>query len=178
MDVVIHQLVIVALVTAVGIVAAKVKIITPKIRAGLSRLVLDLYVHCVIISSGYLTIEGDDWIRVGAVAIISFIYHLFLFFMMKFFGRHLIKGEDEGKISVLIVTFGNIMFVGFPIVLGIYGNDGIFLGAIFAVGYNALMYSIGINYVSKKKRRRSLKRFFEAILYRYCDYVRASVDSV
>ena len=85
MDVVIHQLVIVALVTAVGIVAAKVKIITPKIRAGLSRLVLELSVPCVIISSGYLTIEGDDWISVGAVAIISFIYHLFLFFMMKFF---------------------------------------------------------------------------------------------
>ena len=60
------------------------------------------------------------------------------------------------------------MFVGFPIVLGIYGNDDIFLGAIFAVGYNALMYSIGINYVSRSGEKISktilLKPFYIAIV--------------
>ena len=48
----------------------------------------------------------------------------------------------------------------------------------FAVGYNALMYSIGINYVSKKKREKIsktilLKPFYIAIVIMF-----VLVDSV
>ncbi|HHX36590.1 MAG TPA: AEC family transporter [Clostridiaceae bacterium] len=150
MDVVFHQLIIVALITVAGAVAAKLHIITPVIRSGLSRLVLNVAVPCAIIASGHLNVAGAAWFRVGYVLLISLVFHMFIFLAMRFGGRRLISGKAEQKVAVLCVTFGNVMFVGFPIISGIYGSDGLFLAAIFTVVFNALFYTMGTGLVRRE----------------------------
>lgn len=147
MQVVFEQILIVLLTTAAGFYCGKAGIISPAVKKGLSNLVLSISVPASIIASGNLVIQGSAWFRVLYVLLISAAYHLVLFYGMKLVALRHFKNKDKGKISTLAVTFGNVMFVGFPVINGIYGADGLFLAAIFTVCFNLLFYTAGMSLV-------------------------------
>ena len=152
MRVVFDQIILIILVTALGFIAAKIGIITAAIKLGLSKIVLVLAVPAAIVASGSLDITAEAWVRVGQLFVISFIFHVGLFFLSKAIGLRLYRVKDKGRIAVLAITFGNVMFVGFPVVKGIYGAEGLFLAAIFVIPFNLLFYTLGIKLVNQTQK--------------------------
>lgn len=143
MALILGQILVVMLVTMIGFAAAKSGVISSAVKVGLTRITLQISVPCAIIAAGNLSVSGSAWLRVAYVMIISAVFHLGLFFVMKHWGRRLMARPGKGKISVLAVTFGNVMFVGFPIMKGLYGDDGLFLASIFTIFFNLVFYTLG-----------------------------------
>jgi predicted permease len=138
------QILIVTLVMAVGFSATKLKLIDEQIKAGLTRIVLLIAVPASIMSAGSLTVTGREWSNVFYVLLIATIYHLALFYFMKYIGSKWFPTPEKGKIAVLNVTFGNVMFLGYPIVKGVFGLPGLFFASIFCAVFNLFAYTIGV----------------------------------
>lgn len=151
MGLVFGQILVVMLVTLIGFAAAKSGMISNAVKEGLARITLQISVPCAIIAAGNLSVSGSAWLRVGYVLIISAVFHLGLFFVMKHWGSRLMPVPNQGRIGVLAVTFGNVMFVGFPIMKGMYGDDGLFLASIFTIFFNLVFYTLGSRLLSPVK---------------------------
>jgi predicted permease len=65
---------------------------------------------------------------------------------------------DQMKIMQFLIIFGNVSFMGFPVVSAIYAEDGIFYASCFNMIYNFLMFSYGIMILTRNSGKLSLKK--------------------
>lgn len=70
------------------------------------------------------------------------------------------KKENRGKFC-LVSAFGNVAFMGFPVVTALYGGSAVFLVSICTLPFNIFVFSVGIMLVlGGKLQGFSLKRIF------------------
>lgn len=139
-----NQIAIILILIAVAYYARKRGLITDAIHRGLSALVVNIGVPAAIL--GMVSYEPAAYQRnmyfIGVL--LSLIYHLVLFYIMKFLSPKLFKDPEQAKIAVLLVTFSNSMFLGFPILQGLYGAEMLLYGGAIVVSFNITMYSVGL----------------------------------
>jgi len=56
---------------------------------------------------------------------------------------------DEKKLSEFSMVFGNIGFLGLPILDSLFGDKGVFMGAFFVASFNVLIWTLGIVILAK-----------------------------
>ncbi|MBQ1251482.1 MAG: AEC family transporter, partial [Firmicutes bacterium] len=59
-----------------------------------------------------------------------------------------------------VTMFGNVAFMGFPVLASIYGNEAVFLAAIFNLSMNLLSFTLGVLMVAPKGTKLNFKEFF------------------
>lgn len=57
-----------------------------------------------------------------------------------------------------VTTFGNVTFVGFPVLMALYGQKAVFYASVLTIPFNFLMFSIGVIFVRGEGRIRELMR--------------------
>ncbi len=141
----IQQIAAIILVMLVGFLAAKGKhkIITPTVRAGLTGLVINIAMPAVIVRSGNLAISGAAWWQALYVFVFGLVFHFGCFFVIRPLAARFYPTLHEGKAATVCITFNNCVFVGFPILSALHGDQGVFYGSIFAVTYYLGLYTIG-----------------------------------
>ena len=55
--------------------------------------------------------------------------------------------EKRGTVTAMVM-FGNVGFMGFPLVYALLGAEGLFIASIFNVAFNLLVFSLGIKLVA------------------------------
>lgn len=63
------------------------------------------------------------------------------------------KHPDRGTYRYML-SFGNCVFMGFPVVAAVCGNGAVFLGAVFSMPFNIISFSIGIMMIGGSERKR------------------------
>ena len=58
--------------------------------------------------------------------------------------------EQKRRVLVSSVIFGNITFVGYPILQELYGNIGLLCAVMFSMIYNVLFYTWGMAYLGER----------------------------
>lgn len=131
------------LLIVVGYLAARFKVLSPAISPQLSQFLLKITLPCTIFSSLLRSYEPDFLTDILTVLVIV----LLLLLLCSLFSRFLARliGIPLGKrgIWAFCATFSNFGFMGFPILLALFGEDGLALGAIFSLACNLLLYSVG-----------------------------------
>jgi len=143
------------IIMAVGFIVAKAGVLTPDGNKTLTRIVLFIALPCTILNSVF---ENDMDITIGDT--LYFLLMSLLTFAIAFAIVlpivYLLRGEknDRGIISFLSV-FSNCGFMGFPVVIAIFGLSSAFYVALFNIPFNILVFSLGIYMVSSKKNKDS-----------------------
>lgn len=152
MEEVFRQITMIVLLTLVGFATFKLKILNSAIKASLTKVVLQIAIPSAIIASGSLSVSGSEWMRVLYIFASSVVFHLTLFLFMKHIGSKWYPSVSKGKAGALSVTFGNVMFVGYPIVTGMFGAEGLFLASIFTAVFNFLIFTVGRQLLTETDR--------------------------
>lgn len=139
-----NQIAIILILIAVAYYARKKGLITDAIHRGLSGLVVNIGVPAAIL--GMVSYEPEAYQRNMYFfgVLLSLIYHFGLFYIMKLLTPKLFHKPGQAKIAVLLVTFSNSMFLGFPILQGLYGAEILLYGGAIVVSFNLAMYSVGL----------------------------------
>ena len=61
------------------------------------------------------------------------------------------REEDRGLMN-LVISFGNVAFMGFPVITAMYGSGAVFLGSVCTIPFNILIFSVGALLVLGKKK--------------------------
>lgn len=139
-----------------GIALRKIRILTDELVSGLTRLLLNLTMPCMILFSFSLPYSHAMLAGAAIVLIASTAIHLGLILI----GTIIYRGFKPATRHVLqfSTVFSNCGFVGYPVAQGVFGTLGVFYTSIFTVPFNILMWSYGILLFTGEKNPKALMR--------------------
>ncbi|MEE0966488.1 MAG: AEC family transporter [Bacilli bacterium] len=153
-----EQMLVLFFYMMIGHITCKKKILDEDFGNKISWLVLNIANPMMIISSAVNSegsIKGEELIITAVVAVIIYIFLLFIAVLVPKIFK--IEKRDAGYFQLMTV-FNNIGFMGFPVILAMYGSDALLYASVFLLPYNILFYTYGINLLSTTKQRLSLKK--------------------
>jgi len=140
----INQLGTMFIFIVIGIIANKSGVINESGHKMLSKIVLTICQPALILAAAmnsnlsYTNLEilkffGLSWIFYGVLIALAFILTPLL-------------RAPKNKIGLyrFMVIFGNVAFMGYPIIGSMLSNEWVFVASIFTIPYNSLAYSVGI----------------------------------
>lgn len=138
-----------AILLAVGFGSRRLGLIDDVFSKKLSSLVVHICQPMLIISS-LISIEytADNLKRGLATVALSFGLHAFMGVLAHFLAKGF-KDRDKSKIIEFGLVFVNAGFIGLPILGSIFGDDGLFCGAFYLIGFHMFLWTWGILILSR-----------------------------
>ncbi len=149
-DIIIRQIIILTFLGLTGFIAGKKSFLPKETSNVLSRLIVKLTMPLLIVTTmaGYSfsgkTIVNGLYIFGFAILFLS-ISLAAGFFMSRRLG---LKGPAT-NIYCMSSTFGNIVFMAFPLLTALYGDQGIIYAIFFNLASDILLWTLGIYLVNR-----------------------------
>ncbi|MDD7352508.1 MAG: AEC family transporter [Peptoniphilaceae bacterium] len=133
--------------------------VSNKLQKDMSYLLINVTTPCIIVTSMAVEFTEDKFIQARdtfLIANVIFIFSYFLiYFIMKFY-----KVEEPNKSQMMVGgIFTNLGFLGFPLILAMFGKDGLYIASIVNMVSNYFTYTIGIGLIKKNSTREGKLRF-------------------
>ena len=157
---IIEQVVIMAMLCAVGFAARKMKILDEDSTKKLSALVINFVLPTVILVSYQK--EFDEKMLSGLLMsfLLSVISYIIAFVLVPL----IVRGKYKDNISVerFSAIYSNCAFMGIPLIDGVYGADGVFYLTAYVTMFNILAWTHGV--VLMKGGRFEFKSMVKSLL--------------
>lgn len=137
------------IVLIVGFVLGKIRVIDESASKSLSKLILTVAQPALIIGS--ITSKSYS-IENLKLALLGVGFSLLLHCVMALVARLLciwIKDFDQKKITEFAMVFGNTGFLGIPLFTVLFPENGAFVSSFFIVGFNILLWIIGLGIIAR-----------------------------
>ena len=160
------QMLILFLLMALGFLAVKTGVLTGESNRHLSCLVLYITNPCTIL---YSVLSGKAMLTIRevlALTLIALIFYLVLLGLAYLVPKLLRVPPEQAGVYRFMTVFGNIGFMGFPVVRSIFGQGAVFYAAIFNLFYQLFAYTWGIRQVASDPRdaRFSPKKLLQPVI--------------
>lgn len=147
----------------VGYIAGKLGYLGGDFDRQLSRLVINITCPALILSSA-MTGELPERQFILPLLLISTLTYIVLTAVAFFLPRYLTKhSEDEGAIGFALM-FGNVGFMGYPVVASIFGHEAVFYAAVLNVVNTFAVFTVGTVLITGKNEVEG-SRFEKKVLY-------------
>ena len=159
MIVLIEKMALLVMLLALGYLCARLKLVGPEFNKGLSKLVINVFLAGMILSSVInkkLEMTGGDVAFGLLMMTLSMLICVGIGWLSPTLLR--IKDGDKGMYRIL-AAFMNNGFVGFPLVAAVYGENAVFFASLSNIPFNLLLYTVGVMLLQKgdKSTKFSIK---------------------
>lgn len=130
-------------IVIVGFVAGKLGYMGGDFDKRLSSLVIDITCPALILSS---TMSGQlpDRKMILPLLLISLLTYILLTGVALLVPRWLTKRRDDEGVVGFALMFGNVGFIGYPVVASIFGHEAVFYAAVLNVVNTFAVFTIGV----------------------------------
>jgi predicted permease len=180
---ILSQMAVLFIILAVGYAANKFSILTAESNKLLSKLVVNIAMPCTILNSvlsGHVSSTGSDAALFMAVSFGAFALAFLLCVPLP---RLLKAPKGDGGMYRFMIAFGNVGFMGFPVIQAIFGPGAAFYVSLFNIAFSVLCFSVGLVMVSGGSGKISFRFFINptmivSILTVILFYARIQVPAV
>ena len=155
--IVLEKMIMLVLLMLVGFGCAKAGWVDGDFSQKASRLVMNVFVVGLIVSS---VVNTEPIMTNGelAVAIASVFLVFFIGGALGWLAARLLRfrGRDR-NVAWLSVFFMNNVFIGFPVVEALFGGEAIFCASLSNLPFNLLLYTVGVAYLHAGEGRGRVK---------------------
>lgn len=138
------QIVSLFIVMLIGYALNKCKVINSDTNARLVKLVINVAMPAQIITA-FVSNQGIvSNQEVLSVFGISLLMHAVYFIVAVVFMYGLFVKKEQRGTYYFMMMFGNVGFMGFPVIEAIFGKESLIYAVIFNVVFQVLVYSVGI----------------------------------
>ena len=135
----------------VGYVSGKLGIIDGVASKNLSKLIIHVGQPAMIIYNLVKMEYSAQNLGIGFITLAFGLgFHVFLA-VLAYFAFLRYRDIDARKISEFAAIFGNVGFIGIPILESVFGEIGAFQGAFFNVSFQLLLWTWGIVILARKR---------------------------
>jgi len=160
-----NQMAMLFIVAAAGYIIGKLKLINQDFCKTLSNVIVDFTCPCLII---YSTM-GDNLPKRELILPLLFLGVLtyFVLLLLAHYIAKIFKVQDADKgIYSFMMVFGNVGFIGYPVIDSIFGHEAVFYAAILNVANTVTIFVWGAQFVTgQKDTKSSLKRLYSPAMF-------------
>ena len=128
----------------VGVVCSKLHVIDEKGRSSINQLVLYICGPLLIIKSVQNVSYTYGISDILMMLLYSVLLHVVLLLIGAICARLFCKEKSLRGTFTLVSAFGNIFFMGVPVISSLYGDGAVFLLSILVIPFNFLIFTLGI----------------------------------
>lgn len=149
-SVILTQMVKLFLMILLGTVLAKIGILDVHTKQKLTKLLLYVTTPLMIIDAFYdrlLMVEAQSdtqELGVGYLFAMSFLFYALMLLLSLVLVFAIRVPKEKRRLYLFMTIFGNVGFMGFPVVTAVYGNEGLFYSAILNCAFNIIIYTFGV----------------------------------
>lgn len=158
-------------IVVVGYIAGKLGYMGGTFDKKLSKVVIDITCPALILSSA-MTGELPDRRYILPLLGISVLTYVLLTGVALLLPRFLTKKKDDEGVIGFAMMFGNVGFMGYPIVASIFGHEAVFYAAVLNVVNTFTVFTIGTMLIVGKnlestveEKEMSQKKMLRKVLY-------------
>lgn len=154
-SVLLNQMTILFMVVIAGYICGKTRLMTNTLSKGLSGLIVNLTCPCLVLSSTMGEVMPDRRLILPLLVIGAATYAILLpvaSFLPKLWGCH----DPERGLHSFMLTFGNVGFIGYPVVASVFGPEAVFYAAILNVANTISVFIWGAQFIAGKGQGGSL----------------------
>ena len=148
--VIIEQMGKLFLILCLGFALARIELLDQHTKQKLTKILLNVTTPLMMIDAFYDRMqmlgeqESDLGVSVGMLFVYSFAFYLILIVLSLILVAALHPPKDDKRLYIFMTIFGNVGFMGFPIVKSVYGTEGLFYAAIVNSVFNIFVYTFGV----------------------------------
>jgi predicted permease len=166
MKIVFEQVVILFIIGLVGFVAAKLKVIVQEYNKLLVKFILKITLPLLI-----FTTFANTELSYKILHCLPYIVGTAFFSVLFLCGLGLCSAKlqrldkENTALHCTSTMFGNIGFLGFPMLGALFGSEGLIYASIFQLSHDTLMWTLGLfilNNGAKKKSKESWRHIINA----------------
>lgn len=152
---IVNQMLIIFGVVLVGYLASRRGIWAEQLNKSISVFVLKVTAPLLILSS----VMGDNIQfepkEIGQLMLVSILNYIILVGSAYFFSTiwHLDTAR-RGQLRFML-SFGNVTFIGFPVLMTVFGERAVFYGAVLTIPFNLLIFTMGVEFIAGSGNLRS-----------------------
>ena len=137
------------IILIVGYVLGKMNIINSTASKNLSKLIVTVAQPALIINSIISSPYSKDNLKLALISLgFAFVMH-FIMAIISFFACLKLKEANERKVTEFAMVFGNIGFLGIPVLGSLFPENGEFVASFFVVSFNVLLWIIGLGIIAR-----------------------------
>lgn len=159
--VIINQMVQLFIVIALGYLLNRIGMFDSLLNKKLTTLLLNVTTPALILSSVMGDIADLSFSEVGFVIFISVVIYIALPIIAFILVKLMRIPKKQQGLYMFMTVFGNIGFMGFPVMKAIFGNEAVFYTSLFNMTFNIILFTVGIvimNYGSENKIELNAKK--------------------
>lgn len=139
-----YQVLTLFILILVGWTVRRLGIFSDEVTAGVSRFLVNVALPALVIDSMQLPFDPALAREGAALALIGGVYFIAAIAFALVFPRLIrARAEERGIFSFLII-FANTGFMGYPVVNAIWGEQAVFLAAIYNLLFSLLLFTVGV----------------------------------
>lgn len=143
-------------IVVVGYIAGKLGYMGGTFDKKLSKVVIDITCPALILSSA-MTGELPDRRYILPLLGISVLTYVLLTGVALLLPRLLTKKKDDEGVIGFAMMFGNVGFMGYPIVASIFGHEAVFYAAVLNVVNTFTVFTVGTMLIVGKNRESTVE---------------------
>lgn len=148
----VHAIVMLFLLLVIGYICGRTGVVDSVASKKLSRLVITITNPALIIYSLIKMEYSAENLGIGfGTLLFGFAFHIILA-VFSYFCCLRLKPLDERKITEFTIIFGNVGFIGFPILQSLLGDKGLFMGAFFVASFNIVLWTWGLSILARGRK--------------------------
>ena len=145
-SIIINQILILAFLAFIGVVATKLKVITDQVKNSISLIVFNITLPALIISSvTHVELNKELMMNSIWVFVMANIGILMLYFSGRLSKRLLKIEGKKGNVHIIHTMLGNVAFLGYPLFSALFpGGEGLFYAVIFHLTQDIYIWTVGV----------------------------------
>ena len=158
LEIIFTQIIILSIVVVIGLLASRVKVITIDTKDFLARIIFNITLPLMLLCN-FSRIDITPSILSNSLIIILLTVFVLLFMLLiGWLSSRLFKmTKREASIFKAHSVFGNIIYLGFPLIAALYGEEGLLYASMFQLVSNMLMWTVGVVILNQEKETSAWK---------------------
>ena len=153
---IINTILTLGLAMLVGFVCVRTKYISREVRDSLSQLIVRLTLPILVVTSLTKNSLTHEKIIGGLAVIICAWIVIGVLFALGALAAKLFRFKAERAVMHACMTaFGNVVFVAYPLIQALYGDEGLLYAALFAFANDCWLWTVGVYKMSSVRSKNA-----------------------
>ncbi len=156
--IIINQIIILSILVIVGVIAAKVKLLTENVNHSLSEIIFYITLPLLIFTSIASVKISNEIVNNCILVFIFTSIAIFFLYATALLTSLIFKFNYPTSVVHKVHTmFGNTIFLGFPLMKMLYGEEGLLYATVYQLSSDAIMWTFGVYIMNPKKGKGILE---------------------